>query len=59
MALVGDQIFTDVLAAKLYGIPVLMVQPLAPDIKWNIRLKRHLEKPFLAAYYKKGGKLYE
>ena len=59
IALVGDQIFTDVLAAKLYGIPVLMVQPLAPDIKWNIRLKRHLEKPFLAAYYKKGGKLYE
>ena len=40
-------------------MPVLMVQPLAPDIKWNIRLKRHLEKPFLATYYKKGGKLYE
>ena len=59
MALVGDQVFTDMLAAKFYGITVLMVQPVAPDFKWNIRLKRVLERPFLARYYKKGGKLYE
>lgn len=59
MALVGDQVFTDMFAAKFYGIKVLMVEPLAPDIKWSIRLKRRLERPFLAQYYKKGGKRYE
>ena len=59
MALVGDQVFTDMFAAKFYGIPVLMVQPVAPDFKWTIRLKRVLERPILARYYKKGGKLYE
>lgn len=58
MALVGDQIFTDTLAAKLYGVRMLMVEPLAQDIKWNIRAKRVLERPFIAAYYKKGGKLH-
>lgn len=59
MALVGDQVFTDMFAAKFYGIKILMVQPVAPDFKWSIRLKRVLERPFLARYYKKGGKLYE
>lgn len=59
MALVGDQIFTDTLAAKIYGVTMLLVQPVAPDTKWNIRLKRVLERPFLARYYKKGGRLYE
>lgn len=59
MALVGDQVFTDMLAAKFYGITVLMVQPVAPDFKWNIRFKRVLERPILARYYKKCGKLYE
>ena len=59
MALVGDQVFTDMLAAKFYGIRILMVEPVAPDFKWNIRFKRVLERPFIARYYKKGGKLYE
>lgn len=57
MALVGDQIFTDAFAAVLYGVPVLLVRPLARDIKPTIRLKRRLEAPFLARYYRKGGKL--
>lgn len=54
-ALVGDQIFTDMFAAKLYGIPCFLVQPMHHDIKWTIRLKRALEKPFLKMYYKHGG----
>lgn len=57
MALVGDQIYTDGLAAGFYGIPVLLVKPMAEDTKFGIRLKRKLEKPFLLSYYKKGGKL--
>lgn len=57
MALVGDQIYTDGLAAGLYGIPILLVKPMAEDTKATIRLKRKLEKPFLLSYYKKGGEL--
>ena len=58
MAVVGDQIFTDALGANLYGIPVLLVQPMRQDTKATIRLKRALEKPVLARYYKKGGRVH-
>ena len=57
MAIVGDQLFTDRLAGALYGIPALVVQPMYEDFKKGIRFKRRLEKPFLARYFKKGGKL--
>ena len=57
MAIVGDQLFTDRLAGTLYGIPALVVQPMYEDFKKGIRFKRRLEKPFLARYFKRGGKL--
>lgn len=44
--------------ANLYGIPVLLVQPMRQDTKATIRLKRALEKPVLARYYKKGGRVH-
>ena len=52
MAVVGDQLFTDVLGGRLYGIPTLLVRPMAPDTKWYIRLKRRLEAPILRRYEK-------
>ncbi len=55
LALVGDQIFTDVLAANFYGITMLLVEPMQEDHVPTIRFKRALEKPFIAHYYKKGG----
>lgn len=55
LALVGDQIFTDILGANLYGIAGLMVMPMAKDIKRGILFRRKLEKPVLRGYYKKGG----
>ena len=58
-ALVGDQIFTDVLGAGLSGMKMLMVVPMAKDTKPTILFKRRLEKPFINRYYRKGGKLYE
>ena len=58
LALVGDQIFTDSVGANLYGIRMLLVQPMYRDIKWNIRLKRRLEQPILKHYFAQGGKLY-
>ena len=57
VALVGDQLFTDRLGGALAGVPVLVVRPMAPEIKWGIKVRRHLEKPFIRRYYKKGGKL--
>lgn len=59
MAAVGDQLFTDVLGARLYGITALLVEPMSPDFKWYILLKRRLEAPLLRRYYKKGGVRYE
>jgi len=60
MAMVGDQLFTDRLAAGLYGIPALSVLPRTPVEKSaGVRLKRKLEPHFLSKYYKNGGQLYE
>ena len=57
VALVGDQLFTDRLAGWLYGIRVLVVQPMTRDIKKGILFRRKLEKPFIEKYFKRGGKL--
>ena len=57
LAIVGDQLFTDRLAAALYGIRALVVLPMTEDTHKGIRFKRKLEQPFLNRYYRKGGKL--
>lgn len=57
VALVGDQIFTDALGANLYGITMLLVEPMYRNETWSLRLKRVLEAPILKKYYEKGGKL--
>ena len=58
--MVGDQIFTDRLAAGLFGIRCLYVLPRTPREKSRgVRLKRKLEPPFVKKYFEKGGKLYE
>ena len=59
MALIGDQLVTDVLGARRYGIRAFLVEPMEPDFKWYILVKRWLEKPLLHHYYKKGGVRYE
>lgn len=57
MAMVGDQLFTDRLAASLYGIPAYVVLPRAEDLNKFVRFKRKLEKPFWEKYTKNGGKI--
>lgn len=60
MAMVGDQIFTDRMAAGLYGIRCLYVLPRTPHDKTRgVRFKRKLEAPFVRRYYQKGGTTYE
>ena len=60
MAMVGDQIYTDRMAAGLYGIPCLFVLPRTPhDKSRGVKLKRKLEPFWLRRYFRKGGKVYE
>ncbi len=59
IALIGDQIFTDVLAANFYNVKAILVQPMKADYKPTIRFKRFLEKFILNAYFKKGNKMIE
>lgn len=43
-AVIGDQIFTDVLGGNLIGAKVILTEPLGPDTDKFIKAKRHLEK---------------
>lgn len=40
---VGDQIFTDVMAGNLAGIRTVLVEPFHLENKWTFRLKRKVE----------------
>ncbi|MCM1507046.1 MAG: YqeG family HAD IIIA-type phosphatase [Ruminococcus flavefaciens] len=44
---VGDQIFTDVLGANLFGIRMLYTAPIEYEKTTFFKVKRFLEKPFL------------
>ena len=50
--LVGDQIFTDCLAARRAGIPCFLVEPVQPRESLFFKLKRLLERPFIWRYKK-------
>lgn len=55
-ALVGDQIFTDVLGAKCAGISALIVKSIHNHNFW-LKLRHVFEIPFLAISYKRRVKL--
>ncbi|MBQ9413604.1 MAG: YqeG family HAD IIIA-type phosphatase [Clostridia bacterium] len=50
---VGDQTFTDVIGARLAGVPVIQLLPIEPETGWNFRWRRALEKRILARYQQK------
>ena len=52
-AIVGDQIFTDILAGKLSGTRKILVPPIKDKKNLFFRFKRALEKPILKGYFKK------
>ncbi len=54
MALVGDQIFTDVLGAKLTGVKVFLLDPILPEQKLSFRIRRKAEQ-LLRRKYKRSG----
>lgn len=55
VAVVGDQIFTDVLGANLFGVKMLYTAPIEYEKTNFFKVKRFLEKPFLPKKIKKRG----
>ena len=43
-AVIGDQIFTDVVGGKLFGAKVFLTEPLGPETDFFIKIKRKFEK---------------
>ena len=54
--MLGDQIFTDVLAARLSHIPAILVRPIRDKKTKLFLFKRRLERPFLRNFKEKYGK---
>ncbi|GHU86097.1 hypothetical protein FACS1894198_5270 [Clostridia bacterium] len=46
-AIIGDQIYTDILGGNAFGIKTILVQPIETERRLFLRIKRFLEKPFL------------
>lgn len=42
-AIVGDQLFTDILGARICGIKAILVEPMSIDKSLSVRLKRRIE----------------
>ena len=60
MAMVGDQIFSDRLAAGLFGIRCLFLLPRSPIEKSaSVRFKRRFEPRWINRYFAQGGTLHE
>jgi hypothetical protein len=53
-AMVGDQVFTDVLAGNRLGVPTVLTAPLAPREPARIRVQRGLERRLLAWLARRG-----
>ena len=55
--MMGDQVFTDVLAARFAGLAgAILVNPIKDKTDRLTRFKRWLEKPILKKYERKKGK---
>jgi len=52
-ALIGDQIFTDIAAAKKAKIMAVLVNPIEPVETLFFKIKRFMEKPFIKRYYRR------
>ena len=54
VAVIGDQLFTDIWFAKRMGAVSILIQPSGPDLIFGVKLKRLLERPLLRSYERKG-----
>jgi hypothetical protein len=53
LAVVGDQIFTDVTGGNISGIKTILVEPFHMEDKWTFRLKRKIESAVFKRDYSK------
>lgn len=49
-AIIGDQIFTDVVGANLCGMKSVLLTPIQPEDGWSFRVRRHFEKGLRKKY---------
>lgn len=56
IALIGDQIFTDIWCANRAGVLSILVEPMEPEPWLRFKLKRILEKPILRRWKKRRAK---
>lgn len=49
-AIVGDQIFTDVLGGRLSGVKTILLTPILPESKINFRIRRAMERAVFKIY---------
>jgi len=52
IAIIGDQIFTDVLGANIFGCKCLLISPLKEEDGFFYKIKRGMEKGILRRYEK-------
>ena len=52
VAVLGDQLLTDALGAKLLRLRVIIVPPIRDKKTAFVRFKRYLERPYIKAYHK-------
>ena len=50
VAIVGDQIFTDVLGGNAVGVKTILLTPIKPEDGWSFKLRRKLEKKLYKRY---------
>lgn len=55
VALIGDQIFTDILSGNVKGVCTILVEPYELEKGWFFRLKRRLEQPVIRRFRKRKG----
>lgn len=45
VALVGDQIFTDIIGGNVAGVQTILLEPIQEETQLSFRIRRRLEKP--------------
>ncbi len=53
-AMVGDQLFTDVLAGNRLGVPTILTAPLAPNEPFRVWMMRGIERRVFAVLARRG-----
>lgn len=49
-AIVGDQIFTDIVGANLCGMKSILLRPIEPEQGFTFRVRRYFERPLRRKY---------